>query len=55
MTTDTTTERATLETGRPELRQTGLLHQSWTIVRRNLRHIRRQPEALERVDIDGCC
>src|SRR5690606_10932210 len=35
----------------PELRQTGLVHQSLTIVRRNLRHIRRQPEALTDVTI----
>jgi ABC transporter DrrB family efflux protein len=51
MTTETTTAAATRETDRPELRQTGLLHQSWTIVRRNLRHIRRQPEALTDVTI----
>ena len=51
MTTDTTTTGTTQELGRPELRQTGLLHQSWTIVRRNLRHIRRQPEALTDVTI----
>ena len=51
MTTETTTERATRDAGRPELRQTGLLHQSWTIVRRNLRHIKRQPEALTDVTI----
>jgi ABC transporter DrrB family efflux protein len=51
MTTDTTTTDTTQELGRPELRQTGLLHQSWTIVRRNLRHIRRQPEALTDVTI----
>ncbi|SES47505.1 ABC transporter efflux protein, DrrB family [Pedococcus cremeus] len=51
MTTDTTTAATTQELRRPELRQTGLLHQSWTIVRRNLRHIRRQPEALTDVTI----
>jgi ABC transporter DrrB family efflux protein len=51
MTTETTTERTGLETGRPELRQTGLLHQAWTITRRNLRHIKRQPEALTDVTI----
>jgi ABC transporter DrrB family efflux protein len=51
MTTETTAAAATRETDRPELRQTGLLHQSWTIVRRNLRHIKRQPEALTDVTI----
>jgi len=51
MSTDTTTTATTQELRRPELRQTGLLHQSWTIVRRNLRHIRRQPEALTDVTI----
>jgi ABC transporter DrrB family efflux protein len=51
MTTDTTKATTSQETRRPELRQTGLLHQSWTIVRRNLRHIRRQPEALTDVTI----
>ena len=50
MTTETTTEPAT-GTARPELRQTGLLHQSLTMVRRNLRHIKRQPEALTDVTI----
>jgi ABC transporter DrrB family efflux protein len=52
MTTDTTTQTDTASgTNRPELRQTGLLHQSLTIVRRNLRHIKRQPEALTDVTI----
>jgi ABC transporter DrrB family efflux protein len=51
MTTETSTAATTRETDRPELRQTGLLHQSWTIVRRNLRHIKRQPEALTDVTI----
>jgi ABC transporter DrrB family efflux protein len=51
MTSETTTAAVARETDRPELRQTGLLHQSWTIVRRNLRHIRRQPEALTDVTI----
>ena len=51
MTTDTTTAVTTSGTERPELRQTGLMHQSLTIVRRNLRHIRRQPEALTDVTI----
>ena len=50
MTTETTTAQTT-STGRPELRQTGLVHQSLTMVRRNLRHIKRQPEALTDVTI----
>ena len=36
---------------RPEIRRTGLLHQSWTITRRNLIHIRRMPEMLMDVTI----
>jgi ABC transporter DrrB family efflux protein len=51
MSTETTTTTRTSEASRPELRQTGLLHQSWAITRRNLRHIRRQPEALTDVTI----
>jgi len=51
MTTETTTATTTSGTSRPELRQTGLLHQSLTMVRRNLRHIKRQPEALTDVTI----
>ena len=51
MTTETTTPTTTSGTSRPELRQTGLLHQSLTMVRRNLRHIKRQPEALTDVTI----
>ena len=43
--------RSTGELSRPELKQTGLLHQSMAIVRRNLRHIKRQPEALTDVTI----
>ena len=50
MTTETTT-RSAGELSRPELKQTGLLHQSMAIVRRNLRHIKRQPEALTDVTI----
>jgi ABC transporter DrrB family efflux protein len=50
MSTDTTS-RVASSTSRPELRQTGLLHQSMAMVRRNLRHIRRQPEALTDVTI----
>jgi ABC transporter DrrB family efflux protein len=36
---------------RPEIRETGLLHQSLSIVRRNLTHIRRMPEMLLDVTI----
>ncbi len=52
MTTDaepTTTQRPALE--RPEIRDTGLLRQSLTIVRRNLIHIKRMPEMLLDVTI----
>lgn len=52
MTTDaqpTTTQRPGLE--RPEIRDTGLLRQSLTIVRRNLIHIKRMPEMLLDVTI----
>jgi ABC-2 type transport system permease protein len=51
MTIETTTQVTTGELSRPELKQTGLLHQSMAIVRRNLRHIKRQPEALTDVTI----
>ncbi len=37
--------------GRPEIRETGLLRQSLTIVRRNLIHIKRMPEMLMDVTI----
>jgi ABC transporter DrrB family efflux protein len=51
-----TTSTSTTTTGsspiaRPQIRQTSLLHQSVAILRRNLRHIRRQPEMLTDVTI----
>ena len=51
MTTQTAPATSTGGRSRPEIRQTGLLHQSFAILRRNLRHIRRQPEALTDVTI----
>ena len=51
MTTETTHRSRPPAPARPELRQTGLLHQSLTMVRRNLRHIKRQPETLTDVTI----
>lgn len=45
----TVTQRPTIE--RPEIRDTGLIRQSLTIVRRNLIHIKRMPEMLLDVTI----
>lgn len=50
MSTDTSAvEASTL--ARPQIRQTGLLRQSWAIVRRNLIHIKRMPEMLMDVTV----
>ncbi|MGV1008415.1 MAG: ABC transporter permease [Dermatophilaceae bacterium] len=52
MTTSTsTTTTGSSPIARPQIRQTGLLHQSMAILRRNLRHIRRQPEMLTDVTV----
>lgn len=53
MTTSTSTPetRSDERGGRPEIRPTGLAHQSMAILRRNLRHIKRQPEMLTDVTV----
>lgn len=51
MSTETRLAGRVSEIERPEIRPTSLLHQSLAIVRRNLRHIRRQPEMLTDVTI----
>lgn len=53
MTTSTSTPdtRSDEWAGRPEIRPTGLAHQSMAILRRNLRHIKRQPEMLTDVTV----
>src|SRR5688572_18306933 len=51
MTTESTTSTSRTAVQRPEIRQTGLLHQSLAIVRRNLIHIKRMPEMLMDVTI----
>lgn len=53
MTTSTSTPdtRSDEWAGRPEIRPTGLAHQSTAILRRNLRHIKRQPEMLTDVTV----
>ncbi len=51
MTTQTTPEVRSGAIARPEIRQTGLLRQSWAITRRNLTHIKRMPEMLMDVTI----
>ncbi len=51
MTTTQTPESTREAIARPEIRQTGLLRQSWAITRRNLIHIKRMPEMLMDVTI----
>ena len=51
MTTGTSTGPGTAALARPEIRETGLLRQSLSIVRRNLLHIKRMPEMLLDVTI----
>jgi ABC transporter DrrB family efflux protein len=51
MTTDTTVRHSTSGVARPQIRQTGLLRQSWAITRRNLIHIKRMPEMLMDVTV----
>lgn len=51
MSTQTTTAGPATGADRPEIRPTSLVHQSVAILRRNLRHIRRQPEMLTDVTI----
>jgi ABC transporter DrrB family efflux protein len=51
MTTQDETVQTSPRLARPEIRETGLLRQSLTIVRRNLIHIKRMPEMLMDVTI----
>ena len=51
MTTDTTVRQTASGVARPQIRQTGLLRQSWAITRRNLIHIKRMPEMLMDVTV----
>ncbi|GAA2737061.1 ABC transporter permease [Pedococcus aerophilus] len=51
MTTQTSPAIRSGAIARPEIRQTGLLRQSWAITRRNLTHIKRMPEMLMDVTI----
>jgi len=51
MTTDTRVRQSASGVARPQIRQTGLLRQSWAITRRNLIHIKRMPEMLMDVTV----
>jgi hypothetical protein len=51
MTTDLQLSRTASGIGRPAIRETGLLHQSLAITRRNLIHIKRMPEMLMDVTV----
>ena len=51
MTTDTGVRASASGLARPEIRPTGLLRQSLSIVRRNLIHIKRMPEMLMDVTV----
>jgi ABC-type polysaccharide/polyol phosphate export permease len=51
MTTDTSVRASASGLARPEIRPTGLLRQSLSIVRRNLIHIKRMPEMLMDVTV----